>query len=102
MRRERVMESKSERLVATPGGVSRPACAIDRTVPLDLVPAVDLVGSRRYPLWSADDQRPRETCVAFAVAACVELLSAGCGDVFVPQSAQYLYWHMRTREWSGA
>jgi hypothetical protein len=45
------------------------------------------------------DQRPRETCIAFAVAACVELLRARRGNNFVPLSEQFLFWHMRRHQW---
>ncbi len=48
--------------------------------------------------WRVVDQRPRNTCVAFAAAACAELLYARM-DNALPEmlSPQFLYWMMRRR-----
>lgn len=45
--------------------------------------------------WDTRDQRPRGTCTAFAVAACVDILLARRGTPPVLHSPEYLYWHMR-------
>lgn len=71
--------------------------------------AIDLeAGMPRY--WDTRDQRPRGTCTAFAVAACVDILQAQgqaasmsnassgrpqTGQAPVLHSPEYLYWHMR-------
>ncbi|MEQ3669654.1 C1 family peptidase [Pseudophaeobacter sp.] len=47
------------------------------------------------PHWDPRDQRPRGTCTAFAVAACVDILQARRGEQPVLHSPEYLYWHMR-------
>jgi hypothetical protein len=57
---------------------------------------VNLLKGERYEKWFIPDQRPRETCIAYAAAACIELLRAGEGADFEPLSAQFLYWYMRT------
>ncbi|WP_340160760.1 C1 family peptidase [uncultured Hoeflea sp.] len=44
--------------------------------------------------WNPRDQRPRGTCTAFAVAACLELLHLRKGNDVV-FSTQFLYWNMR-------
>jgi hypothetical protein len=66
--------------------------------PIDLV-RLDPQGPDRYPDWLARIQGQRQTCVAFAVAACIELLRAdgktATGKDFEPLSPQFLYWHMR-------
>jgi hypothetical protein len=70
--------------------------------PLSEVAAIDLVGTlARYRSWPVEDQSPRQTCVAFAATACIELLRAGQGTVFAPLSPQFLYWHIRTHPWAG-
>jgi len=65
------------------------------------VTAIDLVGDARYACWPVEDQRPRQTCVAFAVTACLELLRAKHEANLTPLSPQYLYWHMRQHPWPG-
>lgn len=46
--------------------------------------------------WVAVDQRPRNTCTAFAAAAAVEMLRHGAsGTRITPVSAQFIYWLMR-------
>jgi hypothetical protein len=58
---------------------------------------INLLEEVLYERWFIPDQRPRQTCVAYAAAACIELLWARhCAD-FEPLSAQFLYWYMRTR-----
>jgi len=57
---------------------------------------INLLKSAPYEGWFIPDQRPRETCVACAAAACIELLRAGKSGGFEPLSAQFLYWYMRT------
>src|SRR5215216_6917215 len=63
--------------------------------------ARDLMEGLSYADWPLRIQGQRQTCIAFAVSACVELLlarryrqTAGEGK-FVLQSPQFLYWHMR-------
>jgi hypothetical protein len=56
---------------------------------------VDLVEKQRYGFWPARIQGQRQTCIAFAAAACIELLRAGDERQFEPLSPQFLYWHMR-------
>ena len=51
----------------------------------------DLVKGR-HANWGVRDQGDRQTCVAFAVASCLELLRAGQGTTFTPLSPQFLYW----------
>jgi len=60
---------------------------------------VDLLHGR-HRQWTIEDQDEGQTCVAFAAAACLELLRAGPGTAFTPLSAQFLYWHMRKHSWS--
>jgi hypothetical protein len=55
---------------------------------------IDLVAGR-HVYWPAADQGWRNSCVAFAVAACLELLRAGKSEAFEALSPQFLYWHMR-------
>jgi len=55
----------------------------------------DLVEKQRYAHWPARIQGQRQTCIAFAAAACIELLRAGDGRRFELLSPQFLYWHMR-------
>ena len=62
---------------------------------LDREREIDLVDGR-HAEWPAADQGQRDTCVAFAVASCVELLQARDGSEFRPLSPQFLYWHMRS------
>ena len=57
---------------------------------------INLLKEVPYERWFIPDQRPRETCVAYAAAACIELLRARQGADFEPLSAQFLYWYMRT------
>jgi hypothetical protein len=57
---------------------------------------IDLLEKLPYERWFIPDQRPRETCVAYAAAACIELLRATNGADFERLSAQFLYWYMRT------
>jgi hypothetical protein len=57
-------------------------------------PAIDLLQGRAAH-WLARDQGSRETCVAYAVAACLELQQAGAGNDFPRLSPQFLYWQMR-------
>ena len=45
--------------------------------------------------WDTRDQRPRGTCTAFAVAACIDLLQAKQGQPPLQHSPEFLYWHMR-------
>ena len=92
-----------------PTGAAGPSEALQDRAPRDqssstLVQAkpIDLVGQNRYELWPAEDQRPRQTCVAFAAAACIELYRALQGAGLRLLSPQYLYWHMRTHKWPGA
>lgn len=61
--------------------------------------AVDLVKGR-YGEWPIlHDQGDRQTCIAFAVTACLELLRAGQSGAFASLSPQFVYWHMRTGKW---
>lgn len=61
--------------------------------------AVDLVKGR-YGKWPIlHDQGDRQTCIAFAVTACLELLRAGQSGAFASLSPQFVYWHMRTGKW---
>lgn len=46
--------------------------------------------------WMPHDQRPRGTCTAFAVAACMELLHLRQGKK-INFSTQFLYWNMREK-----
>jgi hypothetical protein len=55
---------------------------------------LNLLETVPYERWFIPDQRPRETCIAYAAAACIELLRAE--EQFEPLSAQFLYWYMRT------
>ncbi|WP_415221474.1 hypothetical protein, partial [Pseudophaeobacter arcticus] len=56
--------------------------------------AIDLeAGLSRH--WDPRDQRPRGTCTAFAVAACIDILQARRGEPPKLHSPEYLYWHMR-------
>jgi hypothetical protein len=57
----------------------------------------NLLKKAPYKRWFIPDQRPRQTCVAYAAAACIELLQARHGAHFEPLSAQFLYWYMRTQ-----
>jgi hypothetical protein len=57
---------------------------------------INLLNQEQYARWFIPDQRPRETCIAYAAAACIELLRAREGADFEPASAQFLYWYMRT------
>ncbi|MEP2716164.1 C1 family peptidase [Pseudophaeobacter sp.] len=60
----------------------------DRDTPIDLETGLSLH-------WDARDQRPRGTCTAFAVAACIDILQARRGLPLQQHSPEYLYWHMR-------
>jgi hypothetical protein len=73
---------------------------------LDKRRPIDLVGKNYYADWPAEMQGDRNTCIAFAVAACIELRRAGVGDVderrfdlakYARLSPQFLYWYMRQR-----
>src|SRR4051794_23816584 len=64
---------------------------------LDREPPIDLMKGLRYVDWPVRIQGQRQTCVAFAVAACIELLLARYRKEFIPLSPQFLYWHMRQR-----
>ena len=82
------------------------AQALQRRTPAQLQghlqgrPDIDLV-QERYDEWPVlHAQGRRQACVAFAVAACLELQRAGPGADFVPLSPQYLYWWMRTTPWA--
>ena len=57
---------------------------------------INLLETVRYERWFIPDQRPRETCIAYAASACIELLRARQDPDFEPLSAQFLYWYMRT------
>jgi hypothetical protein len=60
---------------------------------------IDLVKGR-YDKWPIlHDQGDRQTCIAFAVTACLELLRATQSGNFVSLSPQFVYWHMRTGKW---
>jgi len=96
------MADRSASMIALSGASAGWARAMHETLPLDQATPIDLVGAARYRHWPAGDQRPRETCIAFAVAACIELLRAGTGSAFTSLSAQFLYWHMRRHQWPGA
>lgn len=61
---------------------------------------------RMSKFWDVRDQRPRGTCTAFAVAACIDILEANSTRASQHahpvatrttqlHSAEYLYWHMR-------
>ncbi len=58
---------------------------------------INLLKDVRCERWFIPDQRPRQTCVAYAAAACIELLWARHYADFELLSAQFLYWYMRTR-----
>jgi hypothetical protein len=78
--------------------------AVPGTLPkagLDRQPARYLLRQDQYATWFVPDQRPRQTCVAYAAAACIEVLRAYRGEPLVPLSAQFLYWYMRTLKWPG-
>ena len=47
--------------------------------------------------WPAIDQRPRNTCIAFAVASCVEAALAHERGVMERLSPEFLYWCMRNK-----
>ena len=47
--------------------------------------------------WPAIDQRPRNTCIAFAVASCVEAALARERSVVERLSPEFLYWCMRNK-----
>ena len=46
--------------------------------------------------WPVRDQRPRGTCVAFGVSACLEFVQYHAGPVGENLSEQFLYWAART------
>jgi hypothetical protein len=81
------------------GPLSTEALGAHGAPSLEHLAAIDLVGPARYEDWPAEDQLPRQTCVAFAATACFELLRAAGGDDFVRLSPQFLYWYMRTTTW---
>lgn len=56
---------------------------------------INLLEAVPYKEWFIPGQGPRETCVAYAAAACIELLRARESG-FERLSAQFLYWYMRT------
>ena len=66
-----------------------------------VLPDIELFNGKWYD-WRARDQQPRNTCVAFAVAYCVELIMATKNDVVADgkriekMSPQFLYFEMRT------
>ena len=47
--------------------------------------------------WPAIDQRPRNTCIAFAVASCVEAALARERGTLERLSPEFLYWCMRNK-----
>jgi hypothetical protein len=63
---------------------------------LERLKDINLLETVPYERWFIPDQRPRETCVAYAAAACIELLRARQDGEFERLSAQFLYWYMRT------
>ena len=59
---------------------------------------IDLTSGLRDSGWAVRDQGfRRNTCVAFAVSACLELLNLRSGGGVEFLSPQFLYWHMRTQ-----
>jgi hypothetical protein len=75
--------------------------AVGSDVRVDEEKAIDLVGAARYAHWLTRIQGHRQTCIAFAVSACLELLHARGRNDFIPLSPQFLYWHMRMRGQAG-
>jgi hypothetical protein len=70
-----------------------PGDRLDGSEPVDLIKA-------RYNKWIPENQGiVRQTCVAFAATACLELVEAAAGPAFTLLSPEYLYWHMRTHGW---
>lgn len=63
--------------------------------PLQGARAIDLLEGRARD-WPAPDQGARNTCVAFALKACLELWRAGPHGAMLPLSAQFLYYAIRT------
>jgi hypothetical protein len=79
---------------------SRPIVARHFRRPL-LSDRINLLSKAQLQSWTLADQQPRPTCVAFAAAACIELLRAGQTTHFTALSPQFLYWQMRMRQWPG-
>jgi hypothetical protein len=80
----------------------KPTAAVPPPPGLEGQDNINLLKKAPYERWFIPDQRPRQTCVAYAAAACIELLSASHGADFEPLSAQFLYWYMRTTEGAAA
>ncbi len=58
--------------------------------------AAMLLTAEEMAEWSAADQGPRNTCVAFAATACLEILTRRAGNGGWSRfSPQFLYWSMR-------
>jgi hypothetical protein len=71
------------------------ALVLDPNLKTERLDQNELTLTNRYVDWPARIQGQRQTCIAFAAAACVELLRAGDGQPFEALSPQFLYWHMR-------
>jgi hypothetical protein len=82
--------------IAALSALARPPRRIEPAHCLREAEDIDLVAGR-HVRWSVADQGWRNTCVAFAVTSCLELVRAGSAEEFEPLSPQFLYWHMRQR-----